>query len=360
MQSNLLFSLNIRQNKTKLVIIFFLSLASFLSISFISYFSIYNYTFATTSSFEQTLQQSQQDLQSMINEQVQQTFNNTIKSINSQDNDNESIIKNNTIKSIDLQNNILITAILAKNLENHIEKAGAIMNITSELPQVRNLTYINLLNQTLDTLHGIPQNMDVQKREVAKSILSSESNFFKIFFILSNGDMYLLEPYLVQQNITATNYAFRDYFQGAIKNGGVYLGDVIISTAASRDREAVIAIPVYSLNDNDTVIGVWGGSIDFNILNKELQSFNFLNSLVGIDNGRVVYLDNNGQKVADSDIGQSKIPESFANLTSFENAISGQSGSTTEILNGTNILVTYHPVKAFYNTWAVLLIQQEK
>lgn len=228
MQTNLLFSSNIRQNKTKFVIMFFLSLASFLSLSFIPHYNAFNYTFATPSSFEQTLQQSQQDLQSMINQQVQQTFNNTIKSINSQDNDNKSIIKNNAIKSIDLQNNILIAALLAKNLENHFEKAGVIMNITSELPRVRNLTYANLLNQTLDTLHGIPQNMDIQKRDVAKSILSSESNFFKIFFILSNGDMYLLEPYSVQQNITATNYAFRDYFQGAIKNGGVYLGDIII------------------------------------------------------------------------------------------------------------------------------------
>jgi hypothetical protein len=59
------------------------------------------------------------------------------------------------------QNNIsLITDILAKNLENRIQKAGAILEITSKLPQVRNVPYAHLLNQTLNTLHGIPQYAD--------------------------------------------------------------------------------------------------------------------------------------------------------------------------------------------------------
>ena len=38
--------------------------------------------------------------------------------------------------------------------------------------------------------------------------------------------------------------------------------------------KSVIAIPVYSLKDNSTIAGVWSGSIDFGILNKELQSLN--------------------------------------------------------------------------------------
>jgi hypothetical protein len=53
--------------------------------------------------------------------------------------------------------NNLITNILAKNLENHFQKAGAILEITSKLPQVRNVPFAHLLNQTLRTEHGIPQ-----------------------------------------------------------------------------------------------------------------------------------------------------------------------------------------------------------
>jgi hypothetical protein len=174
-----------------------------------------------------------------------------------------------TDDSKNIQNNILFTKILAKNLENHIQKAGAILEVTSKLPQVRNMSYANLLNQTLSTLHGIPEYADTEKRQVAKNIIiASNSDLYKIYFIMPNGDMYFLEPYSTQQTLTKNNYAFRDYFQGAIKTNGTYLGNVIIATAASHPREAVIAVPVYSLKDNSTIAGVWSGGIDFGILNR--------------------------------------------------------------------------------------------
>jgi hypothetical protein len=258
-------------------------------------------------------------------------------------------INYNTTTSATTVNN-LITNILAKSLKNHLQKAGAIVEITSKLPQIRNVSYAHLLNQTLKTLHGIPQYADMEKRQVAKNMIASNSGLYKIFFIMPDGDMYLLEPYSVQKTLTANNYAFRDYFQSAIKTKDIYVGNVIVSKAASGDREAVIAIPVFSLKNNSTIVGVWGGSIDFGILNKELQ-------LLKMPSGeRVVYAGYKGQKVADSDITKSMIPESFANLNSFKNAIKGQSGSTVDIVNNKKILVTYQPVKVFHNTWVVLMM----
>jgi Cache domain len=256
---------------------------------------------------------------------------------------------NTTTTSATTVNN-LITNILAKNLKNYLQKEVAIVEITSKLPQIRNVSYAHLLNQTLKTLHGIPQYADMEKRQVAKNIIASNSGLYKIFFFMPDGDMYLLEPYSVQQTLTANNYAFRDYFQSAIKTNDIYVGNVIVSKAASGDREAVIAIPVYSLKDNSTIVGVWGGSIDFGILNKELQSLKMPSG------ERVVYTGYKGQKVADSDITKSKIPESFANLNSFKNAINGQSGSTIDMVNNEKILVTYQPVEVFHNTWVVLLM----
>jgi cache domain-containing protein len=265
-----------------------------------------------------------------------------------------------TDDSKNIQNNILYTKILAKNLENHIQKAGAILEVTSKLPQVRNVSYAHLLNQTLNTLHGIPQYADKEKRQIAKNIMASNSDLYKMYYIMPNGDMYFLEPYSTQQTLTKNNYAFRDYFQGAIKTNDTYLGNVIIATAASHPREAVIAVPVYSIKDNSTIVGVWAGSIDFNILDKELQSLNITSSsdVGGNDNNntRIVYLDSNGQKIADSDTNRSS--ESIANLNGVKNAINGQAGSITDIVdNNTKMLVTYQPVKVFHNTWVVLLMQ---
>jgi hypothetical protein len=84
------------------------------------------------------------------------------------------------------------------------------------------------------------------------------------------------------------------------------------------------------------------------------------------NNERIVYVDQQGQKVVDSDISPllsntTTQNESFANLHAFKNAIiNGQSGSITELVNGTMMLVSYHPVKAFSNTWAVLLMQEQQ
>ncbi|MDW0205240.1 MAG: cache domain-containing protein [Nitrososphaeraceae archaeon] len=264
-------------------------------------------------------------------------------------------INYNSTESNSIQNNIsLITNILAKNLENRIQKAGAILEITSKLPQVRDVPYAHLLNQTLNTLYGIPQYADIEKRQVVKNILSSNNDLYEIFLLMPNGNMYFLEPYSIQQTLTLNNFAFRDYFQGAIKTNDTYLGNVHNTAAASGARTAKIAVPVYSLKDNSTIAGVWASSIDFSVLNKELQSLN----LTSLGNStRVVYVDGNGQKIADSDINKSTIPESFANLKGFKAAIGGQAGSTIDTVNNTKMLVSYQPVNAFHNTWVVLLMQ---
>ena len=261
----------------------------------------------------------------------------------------------NSTDSNSIQNNIsLITNIVAKNLENRIQKAGAILEITSKLPQVRDVPYAHLLNQTLNTLHGIPRYADIEKRQVVKNILSSNDDLYEIFLLMPNGNMYFLEPYSIQQTLAVNNFAFRDYFQGAISTNDTYLGNVHTTAGASGARTAKIAVPTYFLKDNSTIAGVWAGSIDFNVLNKELQSLN-LTSLD--DSTRVVYVDSKGQKIADSDINKSTIPESFANLKGFKAAIGGQAGSTIDTVNNTKMLVSYQPVNAFHNTWVVLLMQ---
>ena len=261
----------------------------------------------------------------------------------------------NTTNSSTTQDSIsLITNVLAKNLENRIQKAGAVLEVTSKLPQIRDVPYTHLLNQTLKTLHGIPQNADIEKRQIVKNILSSNKDLYEIFLLLPNGNMYFLEPYSIQQSLSLNNFAFRDYFQGAIKANDTYLGNVHNTAAASGARTAKIAVPVYSLKDNSTVAGVWASSIDFGVLNKELQSLN-LTSLH--DDTRVVYVDSKGQKIADSDINKSTIPESFSNIKAFKNAIGGQTGSAIDIVDNTKMLVSYQPVNTFHNTWVVLLIQ---
>ena len=279
---------------------------------------------------------------------------------------NKALVPVNNINSSNAQNlqanntqsSMIITKLLANNLQNHLQNAGSILEITSKLPQVNNTSFAHLLNQTLTTLHGIPKDADIKKRQIAQDILSNYKDFQLIFFLMPNGNLYFEQPYSRQQNLTTNNLAYRDYFQGAIKTHNTFLGNVLTSVSSGR-RQADIAVPIYSGKDNSALIGIWAGAIDFHVLNTELQS---LNLPAG---ERALYVGHNGQKIADSNVNSSNRAESFGNLQSFKNAINGKSGSNIEevIVNGTTsskMSVTYQPVKAFQNTWAVLLMQKAR
>lgn len=251
-----------------------------------------------------------------------------------------------------LGSKVLNIKLLANNLENRLNKSAAILEITSKLPEVRKVSFASSIN---NTLHGIPKDTDLAKRKVAQDILSKYNDFRVIGFLMPNGDMYMLEPYSRQLNLTKTNFAFRDYYKGAVSTHNTYLGNVIIA-ASSGLPQANMAVPIYSSENNNTnnpsLVGVWVGGLDLDVFNKSLQSLNLT------DNDRIVYVDQHGQKIADSDKKQSiNQNETFANFQSFKNAIAGKSGSTIEGINGTKMLVFYHPVKAIQTRWVILDIQ---
>jgi hypothetical protein len=128
---------------------------------------------------------------------------------------------------------------LADNLENRLNKSTAILEITSKLPEIKNVSYANMLNNTLKTLHGIPKDADLAKRNAAQGVLAANKDFRVISFILSNGDMYLQESYSRQQNLTKTNFADREYFKGVVSTHGTYLSEVFVF-ASSGLKQVVI------------------------------------------------------------------------------------------------------------------------
>ncbi len=278
-----------------------------------------------------------------------QGFNNTINGI-----------QNKTAESTIPADRSLIVKPLADNLENRINKSAAILEITGELPQVKNTSYASSISFEL---LGIPKDLDIAKRKVAQDILASDKDLQLIFFLMPNGDMYMEEPYSRQQNLTGNNFAYRDYYKGAVSTGDTYLGNVVIS-ASSGLPQSNIAVPLYSSaidnngnrnnSNNMTLLGVWSGGLNLTEFSESLQSLNLT------DRERIVYIDQNGQKVADSNkqLFRTNQNESFAGLQAFNNALREQkSGSVMEMINGTRMLVFYEPVQFHSTTWAVLLLK---
>lgn len=261
--------------------------------------------------------------------------------------------QSNTIHDTVDNSNLLSLKLLTNSLENRLNGAASMLEFASNLSEMRSMPNASLLNSTLETLHGIPPDSDLQKRIIAQKVISYYPEIAGMSFIMPNGDTYFMEPYSLQSNQTKNNLAFRDYFKGAIDSNDTYLGDIITSTSSGLKR-AIIAVPVFANGNNDSEVlrGVLVGSIDLGLLNKEMQSFNLSQGQ------RIVYVDSNDTKIADSDNRFStKNDESFSNLKSFQNAFAGKFGSMVEDVNQERTLVSYYPMDAIQNRWVLLWMQ---
>lgn len=102
------------------------------------------------------------------------------------------------------------------------------LEFATNLSEMRSIPDASLLNTTIETLHGIPPDSDLQKRIIAQKVVSYYPEIARISSIMPNGggDTYFMEPYSLQSNQTKNNLAFRDYFKGAIASNDTYLGDI--------------------------------------------------------------------------------------------------------------------------------------
>ena len=120
---------------------------------------------------------------------------------------------NNNSSLYQLANNGTLAKILSGNLVNYLNESASILQITSMMPEVRNVQYADKINSSL---HGISGSDDVEKRQIADRILKYVDTFEAITYLLPNGDMYMEEPYDRQLGQGRDNFAFRDYYQGAV------------------------------------------------------------------------------------------------------------------------------------------------
>src|SRR5215203_5108472 len=236
-------------------------------------------------------------------------------------------------------------------LESKVTKLATALQIASNIPQILQPPDISLIDPKVK---GIPEDADIEKRKIAKTLLDQFNEFSSIDFLLNNGDVYFFEPFQDQLNRTVTNLSFRDYYQAVEKTKKTYLSDAIISKATGRNL-AVIATPV--INKENDMTGILLGTINFNNYDKFLQSLNLQN------NSRLVLIDKNGVKIGDSNKKETSASKEsfekkqFSNLTSFKLAFKGKSGSIVEKFEGKESQITFLPYDLFQNKRILLLIQ---
>src|SRR5918993_1338969 len=237
-------------------------------------------------------------------------------------------------------------------LERKVTKLATALQIASSLPQILYPPDISLIDSKVN---GIPEDADTEKRKIAKILLNQFNEFSSIVFSLNNGDVYFVEPFERQLNLTTNNLSFRDYYKVVEQTKKTYLSDAIISKSSGRNL-AVIATPV--MNKDNDMIGILYGTINFSNYDQFLQSLNLQ------INTRLVMIDKNGVKIGDSNENKTSIStesfetkEQISNLTSVKFALDGKSGSIVEKFDGKESKITFLPYDLFQNKRILLLIQ---
>jgi Cache domain len=263
----------------------------------------------------------------------------------------------NTNVSVISNDQELKAKLLAKDLEDTIrDGVSALELISNNTTPMTNPPDVTLLNSTIKSLHGIPLNADQPKRKLAEDVLSKYKIFQYIGYLTPSGNDYFSEPYSpFQTKLQPHNFAFREHYKGVIASREPYMSNVITNVPTGK-LHAVVAIPIYSQNNNKLLIGILIGGLNFTYFDQSFRSLNVTNSVQ-----RIVLADHNGTAIADSQSSSNNhnylSKESFVNLQSFKNAIASKSGSIIEPVNGTKMLVSYHPVHAIQRTWAILLMK---
>ena len=273
----------------------------------------------------------------------------SISSIYAQDIQNYNY-NNNTNEN---NNSLLLNELTnIKNiLESKVTKLVTALQIASNIPQILQPPDIDLIDPKIK---GIPEDADIEKRKIVKILLNQFNEISSIVFSLNNGDVYFVEPFERQLNLTTNNLSFRDYYQVVEQTKKTYLSDAIISKATGRNL-AVIATPV--IDQENDMRGILFGSINFNNYDQFLQSLHLQNT------SRLVLIDKTGVKIGDSNVNETSISKEshekkqFSNLTSFEYALKGNSGSIVEKFEGKESQITFLPYDLFQNKRILLLIQ---
>ncbi|HEU4469423.1 MAG TPA: PDC sensor domain-containing protein [Nitrososphaeraceae archaeon] len=253
-------------------------------------------------------------------------------------------LKNSTIQ--DLQNRTKQTMVLADVFATRIDEITSLLETTSSYPAVRNISYANLVS---NEFMGIPESSDIEKRNVAKYLIKNESILGGVYFTLSNGDVYLGEPYSAQEQLPRINFADRDWYKGVSRTNETYISSVFIS-ASTRAPATAIALPVYQDESSIELIGYWVGIINIGQLWKNIKD----DYLPGAQELNVI--DHEGTEMFNS--GKYNYTEIQSAPSFYENGnvtMIYKDSATIRILEGNVVAISY-PIHIRSHVWTVTTI----
>ena len=195
-----------------------------------------------------------------------------------------------------------ILNLFANLLDSKISRAVDDLEISS---RDETLKEVQFLKNVSSNYNGIYSTLDLGKRNLAKDILQRNTDIASIFFVLPNGDIYLGEPYMDQEQLPRINFADREWYKGVVKNNQTYISSIFMSASINAPAIA-IAVPVYSPTGDlesqvgsSSLSGYWVGIINLKSLEDLFKSLSLINQdqFILIDHNGTEFLDNKKLKI---------------------------------------------------------------
>ncbi len=218
--------------------------------------------------------------------------------------------------------------------EEKIIQAKSMIEITAKMKHMRSTDYAD---QSSNEYYGLEKTLESEKRESLQNILDSTPSFISVGFFLNDGTLYILEPFSEQEKFKFENFAFRDWFDGAMNSEGVYVSKVF---DAQPDHANVIAISKKITDENNQTLGILTGIIDLDLIK---------NDLVKNKNSEFFLVDHNMNLIINSNKYDVLF---FENWKSVKLALAGEQGIKTQKIDGTLMTIFYYPIVMGSNTWA--------
>jgi len=188
-----------------------------------------------------------------------------------------------------IESKINVIDLISSQYELRMNYIVNIVELASKRPEIiKGATFPDSISEEL---RGIPQNMEPEMRQIAKDMLEQNFFFSYFFYVVSDGDMYFLEPFEEQLDLKWLNYSFRDWYKGATSTGVTYLSEVYVSAANYLN---VIAIAVPMFDEDEEFIGIFAGTVDLYPIEESFQQLQ-----LG-DGEYLIIVDQNNRIVEDS------------------------------------------------------------
>ena len=231
---------------------------------------------------------------------------------------------------------------IASTTKLRFSDATKVLQTLSRVTTVTDPRYVSLVDKNL---HGVSENNATNERNLFTKTLQTYEDFESITHVLSNGAVYLEEPYPFQKNNLISNYGNTTWFIIMSSTLDTYVSSITTSDMTGK-KIAMMGVPIFSQRGNFT--GFLTGTLDLSTLQNKLYN------VQSYTNGKFLIIDDERNIVASSDNDTS----SYLNLSSISASLSGGSGTSVENMNGTKMYVSYYPLYITGSSpWAIIMIQ---